>query len=321
MERNFVFVSQSLSGYRNLAVDEWFLDHVGEEDLILHLYQNENAVIIGKNQNPWIECDLSKMEADQVQLVRRVSGGGAVYHDEGNLNFSFVAGKKRYDESRQLNLILEAVQTLGINASFTGRNDLEWDGKKFSGNAFATRKEKKQHHGTLLVSADLEKLSSYLTVDPKKIRSKGISSVRSRVCNLCEGGPHIDVKGVKRAVLKSFEKNYGYFGDWSFSDAEEEELSRYETKHASHAWRFGETPKFDLEWKERFSWGSLQLLISFEKGVISEVKAYSDAMDTTLCQSVETILLGVEYREEAIRNALRSSSDPLIRSVGECKIV
>jgi lipoate-protein ligase A len=261
------------------------------------------------------------MEADQVQLVRRVSGGGAVYHDGGNLNFSFIAGKKRYDESRQLNLVLEAVKSLGIHASFTGRNDLEWEGKKFSGNAFATRKEKKQHHGTLLVSADLERLSSYLTVDPKKIRSKGISSVRSRVCNLSEGGSHIDVKEVKKALLKSFERAYGYFGDWAFSAAEEEELSRYEAKHSSRAWRFGETPKFDLEWKERFPWGSLQLFISFEKGVISGVKAYSDAMDTTLCQSVEEILLGVEYSGEAIGKALSSSSHPLIRSVGECNIV
>ena len=103
-KRNLVYLSESGSGYENLAADEWFLDHVGKEDLVLHLYQNENAVIIGKNQNPWLECDLEAMEKEGVQLVRRVSGGGAVYHDMGNLNFSFIAGKERYDVEKQPHL-------------------------------------------------------------------------------------------------------------------------------------------------------------------------------------------------------------------------
>jgi lipoate-protein ligase A len=142
MERNFLFVSQSQNGYRNLAVDEWFLDHVGAEDLILHLYQNGNDVIIGKNQNPWLECNLEAMERDGVRLVRRVSGGGAVYHDEGNLNFSFIAGEGRYDVEKQLSLILEAIRTLGIPAEFSGRNDILSDGKNFPGMLLPPEKEK-----------------------------------------------------------------------------------------------------------------------------------------------------------------------------------
>ncbi|MBR5295477.1 MAG: lipoate--protein ligase, partial [Clostridia bacterium] len=184
MKQNFVYISETKNAHENMAMDEWFLDHVGDDELILLLYQNENAVIIGKNQNPWVECDLEKMKEDGVQLARRVSGGGAVYHDLGNINFSFIAGKNRYDLESQLSLIMTAVQSLGIPCEFSGRNDILTDGKKFSGNAFADRKGKKMHHGTLLVSSDLGRLSRYLTVDPKKIASKGIASVRSRVCNL-----------------------------------------------------------------------------------------------------------------------------------------
>ena len=321
MERNFVFESNTFDGHENLAVDEWFLDHVGDEDLILYFYQNENAVIIGKNQNPWLECDLDAMARDGVQLVRRVSGGGAVYHDMGNLNFSFIAGKARYDLDRQLSLVLKAVRSLGLEASFSGRNDLVWEGKKFSGNAFADRKGAKQHHGTLLISSDLSRLGNYLTPDPKKISSKGIASVRSRVCNLSEGIPDLTVKTARKAVIREFEREYGYFAEWSFCAKEKEELAQYHSRHASDAWRLGQTPKFDLEWKERFPWGSLQLLFSFEKGKIAKVEAYSDAMDPTICQQAEALLTGLEFTNEAICAAFASSSSESLRSLANEKFV
>ncbi len=315
MERNFVYSSPSLDGYTNLAIDEWFLDHVGEEDLILYFYQNENAVIIGKNQNPWLECDLDQMRRDQVQLVRRVSGGGAVYHDLGNLNFSFIAGAKRYDLSRQLSLILKAIESLGIPCSFSGRNDLVVEDYKFSGNAFADRKGKKQHHGTLLVSSDLDRLSRYLTVDPEKIRSKGISSVRSRVCNLNRFSPDLTVRAVKGAILKAWEAEYGYYGEWSFCEKEQKELEEYRAKHESVEWKLGQTPKFDLEWKKRLPWGGVQLLLSFEKGKISKAQVFSDAMDASLCPEISRLLTGIAFSDESIQRALISSSIPQVKDL------
>jgi len=315
VERNFVFQSSSLDGYENLAADEWFLDHVGSKDLILYFYQNENAVIIGKNQNPWLECDLSRMETDGVQLVRRVSGGGAVYHDAENLNFSFIAGEDRYDLDRQLSLILHAVESFGISCRFSGRNDLEAGGKKFSGNAFADRRGKKLHHGTLLVNSDLTQLQNYLTVSPQKILSKGIDSVRSRVCNLSSFYPGLTVSEVRKAIIKQFETECGYYSEWLFSERERKELAEYQKKHRSQLWRLGQTPKFDLEWNERFPWGGIQLLISFEKGNIAAIHAYSDAMNTRICEEIEKLLVGIPFTERSIQNALSFSQMPEVKEL------
>lgn len=315
MENTFVFESQSHDGYTNLATDEWFLDHVGENDLVLHLYQNENAVIIGKNQNPWLECDLAKMKEDGVQMVRRVSGGGAVYHDNGNLNFSFIAGEKRYDEARQLSLILDAVKSLGIPCEFTGRNDMVADGRKFSGNAFATRRKIRQHHGTLLLSSDLDRLTRYLSVDPSKIRSKGIASVRSRVCNLSEFMPDLTLRTLRDAILRHMEDRFGYFAQWEFSQREKEEIASYRIKHSSEAWLFGETPVFDYEWKKRFPWGGLQILFSFRKGRILSVRVFSDAMDPAISEKLEKLLVGLPFENKALSEALAAFPDENIKSL------
>lgn len=321
MERNFIYTSETGDGYRNLATDEWFLDHVGKNDLILYFYQNENAVIIGKNQNPWVECDSEAMKRDGVQLVRRVSGGGAVYHDMGNLNFSFIAGEERYDLDRQMNLVVMALRELGISASLSGRNDLVCEGRKVSGNAFAHRKMRHLHHGTLLIDTDLERLSQYLTVDPKKIRSKGIDSVRSRVCNLKEFRSDLTVKEMTKALTRAFENCFGYWAEWQFSKTEREEIDALAAKHASDRWRLGQTPKFDLEWRERFSWGGFQLCLSFEQGKIIGVNAYSDAMETQLCEEAERLLTGVDYTEEAVKTALLSSAFSQLKEVANCKIL
>lgn len=307
MERNFVYLSQTTRAHANMAADEWFLNYVKDGDLILHFYQNENAVIIGKGQNPWVECDLAKMERDGVELARRLSGGGAVYHDLGNLNFSFICGKDRFDKDALLDLIVRSLSDLGITCERSGRNDLLCGGRKFSGNAIADRKGAKLFHGTLLVSGDLEKLSSYLTVDPKKIRPKGIASVRSRVCNLNEFRGDLTVKELQKKIVKSFEERFGYYGEFAFSEREQAQLTELEKRHSDPAWYLGQTPGFDFEFRERLPWGSLQLCISAEKGRISAVKAFSDAMDPTLCSLVEQTLTGVFCDNASIQNAFRTS--------------
>ncbi len=317
MKRNFVYISETKNAHENMATDEWFLDHVGEDELILFLYQNENAVIIGKNQNPWVECDLEKMKEDGVQLARRISGGGAVYHDLGNINFSFIAGKNRYDQHSQLSLILSAVQSLGIPCEFSGRNDILCDGKKISGNAFADRKGKKMHHGTLLVSSDLERLSHYLTVDPGKIASKGIASVRSRVCNLTDFLPDLTLRQTQNALLRALENRDGYFGEFAFTNGEKEELDAYILRHSDPEWYLGQTPKFDLEWKERFPWGALQLFLRFEKGKVVFANAFSDSMDTALCEEVCQRLIGVMWTRDSVRNALLSSENEEVKELGQ----
>ena len=318
-----VFISPSFVGAENLALDEYFLHTLPDDEILLYFYQNKNAVIIGKNQNPWMECDLDAMRRDGVELVRRVTGGGAVYHDLGNLNFSFIAPTRVFDRARQFSVLQKALLSLGIPCRQSGRNDLVAgdDARKFSGNAFTERRGVSQHHGTLLVSADLSRLAGYLTVDPKKIASKGISSVRSRVCNLNEFVPSLTTASLRDAIIRAFEEEYGKALPKTLSDADRAALSPYREKHASDAWRLGETPRFDYAFSERFPWGGVQILIGVQKGVVSSVHAYSDALETDLCEEIERCLLGIPFSDASLREALSGASAQNVRDLAYLKFV
>jgi len=313
--RNLWYVSPSRDGWQNLAMDEWFLDHLGPEDVILYFYINKNAVIIGKNQNPWKECDLGAMERDSVQLVRRITGGGAVYHDEGNLNFSFIAGEGRYDVERQLNLILQAVQSFGIPCQFSGRNDLLADGKKFSGNAFCARGQIRQHHGTLLLRSDLGRLQNYLQVDPRKMKAKGVSSVRSRVCNLSEFTRDVTIDAMLAAIRQVYEAEYGTVTAFTPTPEQVAELVPYYEKQSSWQWRLGKTPAFDLELDPRFLWGGVQMLLTLREGRVDQAEVYSDAMDAELADEIKQQLTGCRFTSHDLHNALMASPKAQIQDV------
>lgn len=308
---NQLYVSTSHDGWRNLAVDEYFLDHVKPDDAMLYFYINANAVIIGRSQNPWAECNLQKMDADRVQLVRRITGGGAVYHDCGNLNFSFIMGENRYDLNKQMNLILNAVRAMGIPCEFSGRNDLLADGKKFSGNAFCTRGAVRQHHGTLLLNADLSKLQNYLNVDPRKLQSKGTKSVRSRVCNLSQFVPEIDCATMLEKLKNAYREIYGDYQELQTADLDEKAIAPYYQKQTSEAWRLGQTPRFDIEIENRFAWGNVQLLLSLRHCVIEGLKVYSDANDAELADKVSARLLGCAFGSVPMSAALRGENEQL----------
>lgn len=304
---NYLYVSPSGDGWRNLGTDEYFLEHIGPEDMLLYFYINRSALIIGRGQNPWAECRLDAMERDGVQLVRRITGGGAVFHDEGNLNFSFIAGEAGYDVQRQLGMILSAVRALGIPCEFTGRNDLLADGRKFSGNAFCSRKGIRQHHGTLLIRSDLARLQNYLNVDPRKLQAKGVKSVRSRVCNLSEFAPGLGCGDMLRALKDAFRAEYGGYEELQGPD--EAAVAPYIEKHASDAWRLGETPRFDLEIENRFPWGNVQVLLTLRKGRVHDLKVYSDALDAALPEEIRSLLTGAEFGARPMADALRKSQN------------
>lgn len=312
---NYWYVSPSRDGWQNLAMDEWFLDHLSPEDMVLYFYVNQNAVIIGKNQNPWKECDLPAMERDNVQLVRRITGGGAVYHDTGNLNFSFIAGENRYDLEKQLNLILQAVRSFGIPCEFSGRNDLLADGKKFSGNAFCSRGKIRQHHGTLLLASDLGRLQNYLQVDPRKMQAKGVSSVRSRVCNLSEFNRDVTIETMLQAIRTAYGENYGEITDFTLTQLQAAQVEPYYEKQQSWQWRLGKTPAFDLELDTRFPWGGVQLLLTFKDGKVTDLDVYSDAMNAELSTAVKSRLLGCPMGSGFFYDALRGSGDPQLEDL------
>jgi len=200
--------SKDFNPYNNLALEEYLLNHVKEEECILYLWQNEKTVVIGKNQNAWKECKIRELEEDGGKLVRRLSGGGAVFHDHGNLNFTFLVHKDNYDIDKQLDVIVRAVKNLDIHAEKTGRNDITVEGRKFSGNAFYTDGNRSYHHGTILISVDMNNLSKYLNVSRDKLMSKGVESVKSRVVNLKEYNPNLDIDKMKKELLLAFSEVY-----------------------------------------------------------------------------------------------------------------
>lgn len=314
---NYLYVSTSGDGWRNLAVDEYFLDTLGPDDMMLYFYVNKNAVIIGQGQNPWAECRLAEMDRDGVQLVRRITGGGAVFHDEGNLNFSFIAGEGRYDLERQLGLILDAVRALGIPCEFSGRNDLLADGRKFSGNAFCKRGAIRQHHGTLLISADMTRLQNYLNVDPRKLKPKGVKSVKSRVCNLNEFVPELRRDDMLEALKCAYAAEYGDYTELQTSQLDEAAIAPYYEKQKSDAWRLGVTPRFDLEIENRFPWGGLQMLLTLRHGEVSDISVYSDANDAELPGRVRAALLGAKFGSQPIAEALRAAGGQDMNDIAE----
>ena len=301
--------------YGNLAMEEQLLEQVSEPTL--YLWQNQRTIVIGRHQNPWKECDLAAMENDHVQLVRRVTGGGAVYHDCGNLNFSFIAGEKRYDLQRQLNLILRAVRSFGIPCDFSGRNDLLADGKKFSGNAFCSRQGIRQHHGTLLIGSDLGRLQNYLQVDPRKLKAKGVESVRSRVCNLSEFTQAVTPETMLAAIRTVFEEEYGAVEDLRPTPEQVAGMVPYYEKQRSWEWRMGKTPAFDLELDPRFPWGGVQLQFSLRNSLVEQVDVWSDAIDPELPAEIQARLTGVRFGSRSLCDALLLSEKAQIRDVGQ----
>lgn len=309
---NYIYSAPTGDGWLNLARDGYFLENNKKGDVILYFYVNKNAVIIGRNQNAWKECNIANMDADGVQLVRRHSGGGAVFHDNGNLNFSFITDEKHYDLNRQMRVILNAVSKLGLKAELSGRNDITVDGKKFSGNAFSLAKGNRSHHGTILVNADLTKLSNYLCVSKEKMRSKGIDSVRARVCNICELSSGLTVEAMRRLVIESFIEEYGAASEYVFDGTALAEVEERRERLASWEWRFGKTPQFDFETDKRFSFGDTQIYFNSRNGVIRETKVYSDCLDTELTTEIENALTGVHFRKEEIKAALSKLKDQSI---------
>jgi len=294
----------SLDPWWNLAVEEYLLERAAPAQCILYLWQNENTVVIGRNQNPWRECRTELLESEGGKLARRRSGGGAVYHDIGNLNFTFIAGKEVFDKERQFSVILDAVKNLGISVEKSGRNDITADGRKFSGNAFCIRNNSAYHHGTILVSCDIEKLTRYLQVSEEKIKSKGVKSVASRVVNLSELKPGLVIDDVAEALIASFRRIYG-------SDAAAEDCVRKEKesrealeelycKYSSWKWRYGESPDFDVSMETRFSWGGVEICLRLENGIVRDAAVYSDAMDEEYIASLAGFLKGCRYSPEEL---------------------
>lgn len=195
--------SENTSPYYNLALERSLFDFVDEDTLILYLWQNSHTIVIGKNQNAYAECKVDEFIGAGGTLARRPSGGGAVYHDLGNLNFSIICKESIAKEHTYQRIVKEALRFFGIVSEFNGRNDLTVDGKKFSGNAFYVKDDVLCQHGTILINSDFKELSKYLTPDISKLERNHVKSVESRVVNLSEISDKITVESMKEAMIKA----------------------------------------------------------------------------------------------------------------------
>ena len=302
-----IYNNTSLNPYHNLAVEEYLTMHVQDSELIVYLWQNEHTIVIGRNQNAWQECRVKEFIEDGGRIVRRLSGGGAVYHDLGNLNFTFCVKKSDYNVEQQLDVILMAVQMLGINAQKTGRNDITIEGKKFSGNAFYKAGQYCYHHGTLLLDVDTEKMVQYLNVDIAKLQSKGVSSIKARVTNLKKYCPDINrtliTEKIEKALNNIYKCDVEIIKD---TDLNEDKIKELEQKFSAWDWIFGRKIPFTNHIARRFKWGNIDMYIAVDAGKIQDIEIYSDMLEHNFILEMKNILKNCRYDENEIIERIKN---------------
>jgi len=290
----------------NLAAEEYIFQQLDKNQDYALLWQNRNAVIVGKHQNTIEEVNQEFVEEHEIQVVRRQSGGGAVYHDLGNLNYTFIINTQTsLYNFKELSLpIVHALQRLGAQVEFTGRNDLVLDGKKISGAAQMIKQGRLLHHGTLLFHSDLEMLGKVLVAKPAKIESKGIKSVRSRVTNIRDYVPDISIDQFKTTFVETLAEDH---------DITRRELSAAERaaitalaaeKYSTWDWNYGQSPEYDIKKDFRFDGGGVSIYLKVNKGVIQSVRIFGDYFGAGEISDVEERLQSVSIREDAVKAAL-----------------
>ena len=295
MKLQFI-VSNQTEPYWNISVENYLVEHA--ECVTLYLWRNRRTVVIGQNQNPFSECNVEALEADGGYLMRRKTGGGAVYHDDGNINFSFVVPKALYDQTRQFGVIQRAVESFGLHTELSGRNDILAEGRKFSGNAFSKSRVNDLHHGTILIKGNMDDLARYLKPKPAKLQKHGVASVRSRVVNLSELNPAINAESLVPRLKEAFEAEYSEYSEYSdYSEIiKRPEVRALHDHFASPEWKYGRWRTFTAQRSAQFDWGGVELALTVDeaRGVITDVQLGSDALDLAALDDARLLLTGAK---------------------------
>lgn len=293
----------------NLAMEEYFFEAMPRDRSYFITWQNDNAIIIGKHQNTLSEINLPFVQRHDIRVVRRLSGGGAVYHDLGNLNYTFITDAEpmqQVDLRRFCQPIADTLSSLGVDATVDGRNDILIDGKKVSGNAQYVRQGRVMHHGTILFDSDLSVLGQALKVDTSKIQAKGIKSVRSRVANVREClKQDMTMLQFRRALAKHLLKQ-ALVQVYTLTDEDIAAIHRIrESRYALWEWNFGASPPCTLVRKARIEGcGTVDAQIQMENGCISGIRFYGDYFSTLPPELLAQKLIGIPFTEEACFRAL-----------------
>ena len=305
MAKLLYYLTPGCNPYENLAAEEALMSLTAPDTIIMYLWQNDKTVVIGRNQCAYRECNINILNSDGGHLARRLSGGGAVYHDLGNLNFTFLAKPQSYDVKKQLTVICEAVKSFGITSEISGRNDLiikNDDGEfKFSGNAFYESSSVCFHHGTIMISCNVDNMSRYLNVSASKLKSHGVNSVKARVTNLNIFNDKVTPSSMISALKDAFEKVYGSRPEaMILSENQKALFGSLTEKFASPEWIYGHEPKFTDELCLRSPTGHFQIDLTVIKGKISSCDVYTDDLDVTAAQKIESALTGLPYLPEEL---------------------
>lgn len=294
------------NAYFNLAMEEYFLKNTNED--IFLLWQNENSIIVGKNQNTLSEINYDYVKENNIKVVRRLSGGGAVFHDLGNINFTFIScNDNSFSDFKKFTMpIVEALKELNVHAEFSGRNDLLIDGQKFSGNAQYNYKNKVMHHGTLLFSSKINDLSNALKVKPSKFQGKSVKSVKSRVTNISS---HLDKKMTvlefKDYLMDFINKRDKNSHFYELNDKDVESINKLvEEKYSTWEWNFGYSPKYSLYNELKYPGGNVEFSLDVHDGLIKDIKFFGDFFGKEDISFIENKLRNVKHNEYSIKSAL-----------------
>ncbi|KAJ1969182.1 hypothetical protein IWQ62_000794 [Dispira parvispora] len=311
------YVSKSDDPFTNLAIEEWLLRHGDPHSYILYLWRNRPCVVIGRNQNPWKECNLDAMHQYGVDLVRRQSGGGTVYHDLGNSLYTIVMPRKKFVRRISAELVARALHMIDIPAQVNERNDIVIDNLKISGSAYKITGERAYHHGTMLIHSDLTTLSECLKNDKPHMISKGVESVRSPVTKLGEHSLTVDHDAFCQAVLYEFQRTFGLPGARPLdlvpidnqTAASHPLISKYLASYRSWDWIYGQTPLFTNAWKPSYPWATLDISIASKHGRITQFEINSlpaGALPQNISQDLRDSILTHPYSTETIEQAFRT---------------
>lgn len=296
--------------YYNLAFEEYCFKYLDRDEDYVILWINSPAIIVGKNQNTSQEVNRDYVRENDIKVVRRITGGGAVYHDLGNLNFSIIKnteGKAVIDFKKYNIPILKSLERLGVNCELSGRNDLTVDGKKFSGIAQSIWKKRVLNHGTILFDTKLETLSLALNVKPDKFKSKGVKSVKSRVTNIKPFiKEDIDINRLRELLLEYI---FQFEGEkpskYILNEEEIKNIDKlFEEKYNTWDWNYGKSPEFNYTNEKRFPFGIVEIGLDVNRGVIEKAKIYGDFFGFKDVKEIEDILIGLKYEKEEVRREL-----------------
>lgn len=307
----YIITKQTKDPRYNLATEKYCLTHLPMDTTYLLFYCNERSVIIGRNQNTTQEIHMPFIEENGIHVVRRLSGGGAVYHDEGNLNFSVLCkddGESFNNFTKFTLPVIEALQALGVNAELTGRNDICVDGKKISGNAQFSRNGRMFSHGTLLFETDLNNVAHALHVSLDKITSKGISSVRSRVANIAEFlDTPLSISDFQNHLIQHIIGELTPENCYTLSDADYEAIDKlYAERYNSWDWNFGRSPESTISNYARFACGGITVHLHIENGIIENISFNGDWLGKADIASLEQHFLHTPYTPQSVAEKLQN---------------